>query len=307
MKSDVVHEFRILAETRNFSKAAKRLFISQSTLSAHIKAMEEELGFDLITHVKKGFELTAAGKVFLEKTYELVEEYNLVVEQCREIASSQTPKIRLSCLHMPPNTTLFQEVFQAFKGDVIPYELDYHTTISEAIKSDKADMGLSLTFNGGIDGEDLNPNDPFEFEELGSLKMLVATSVDNPRFSDANDLTLESIKGSTVFIYNAAYNDLWNGLVESIFGDVSDINIKVIDLDNLTEYMYCSVENGLIVLPENDMRWYFSHRHDMRFFSEFNKAPIEASYGVYYRNNIANPRFEDLLGLFRTTSPVIAE
>ena len=33
-------EFTVLAEVKNFGEAAERLFISQSTLSKHIKLME---------------------------------------------------------------------------------------------------------------------------------------------------------------------------------------------------------------------------------------------------------------------------
>ena len=36
------NEFVVLAETRNFWAASERLFIGQSSLSKHIKAMEKE-------------------------------------------------------------------------------------------------------------------------------------------------------------------------------------------------------------------------------------------------------------------------
>ena len=35
--------FKIVYETQNFSKAAELLFVSQPTVSAHIKQLEEEL------------------------------------------------------------------------------------------------------------------------------------------------------------------------------------------------------------------------------------------------------------------------
>ena len=44
MEIAVLREFVSLAENLNFSTTAKRLFITQSTLSRHIAALEHELG-----------------------------------------------------------------------------------------------------------------------------------------------------------------------------------------------------------------------------------------------------------------------
>lgn len=41
-------EFNVLAECLNFSAAAKELYVSQPTLSKHMAALEEDLGFRLI-------------------------------------------------------------------------------------------------------------------------------------------------------------------------------------------------------------------------------------------------------------------
>ena len=41
MEIGTIQEFVVLAECLNFSEAASRLFISQSSLSKHIKALEQ--------------------------------------------------------------------------------------------------------------------------------------------------------------------------------------------------------------------------------------------------------------------------
>ena len=46
MKTEHMREFLELAETKNYSSAAKNLFISQPTLSRRIQAIEEELGYN---------------------------------------------------------------------------------------------------------------------------------------------------------------------------------------------------------------------------------------------------------------------
>lgn len=58
-------EFTVLAETRNFWEASERLFLNQSTLSKHIKAMERELGVPLFARTTRKVELTEFGRALL--------------------------------------------------------------------------------------------------------------------------------------------------------------------------------------------------------------------------------------------------
>lgn len=58
MKLSYFKEFIVLAETANFWEAAERLYLNQSTLSKHIRAMEEQLGVPLFNRTSRRVELT---------------------------------------------------------------------------------------------------------------------------------------------------------------------------------------------------------------------------------------------------------
>jgi len=58
--------FRAVAETRSFTRASHRLFVSQSTVSEHIRELEETLKTRLFERNRRTVSLSAAGEKLLE-------------------------------------------------------------------------------------------------------------------------------------------------------------------------------------------------------------------------------------------------
>ena len=64
MNIEHIRTFLEIASTRNFHRAAERLHVTQSTVSARIKALEQQLDRSLFTRNRNGATLTAAGHHF---------------------------------------------------------------------------------------------------------------------------------------------------------------------------------------------------------------------------------------------------
>jgi LysR family transcriptional regulator, low CO2-responsive transcriptional regulator len=62
-----------VAESGSFSKGAEATFITQSTVSQHISALENEFGLKLLDRTGKGALLTEGGKLLLERARRLVD------------------------------------------------------------------------------------------------------------------------------------------------------------------------------------------------------------------------------------------
>jgi DNA-binding transcriptional LysR family regulator len=73
-----VEAFYWVATLRSVSRAAEKLFITQSAMSSRIASLEEELGTLLLDRRDKSFRLTIAGSRFLTHAQKLLE-----LQRCR--------------------------------------------------------------------------------------------------------------------------------------------------------------------------------------------------------------------------------
>ena len=82
-----------LAQTQNFNRAAENLYTSQPTLSYHIKAAEEDLGFQIFTRSSRGAALTPAGAQFCDTLRGIRAEMKKAVEQAQNFSARYSENI----------------------------------------------------------------------------------------------------------------------------------------------------------------------------------------------------------------------
>ena len=71
----------VLAEEQNFTKAAKRLFIAQPSLSQYISKLEQELGHTLFDRSTSPLRLTVAGELYVEMARRIL-DMEMQTEKC---------------------------------------------------------------------------------------------------------------------------------------------------------------------------------------------------------------------------------
>lgn len=84
-----------VAEHLNFHHAAKALGTSQSSVSARIKALEDELGTPLFERNTRGVRLTEAGRYFVERVTAGVDHLENAVKSASLAASGESGRLRV--------------------------------------------------------------------------------------------------------------------------------------------------------------------------------------------------------------------
>jgi DNA-binding transcriptional LysR family regulator len=90
-----IRYFVTVAEALSFVRAAERLHMSQPPLSQQIKALEEELGVQLLHRTRREVKLTDAGRVFLQEARDLLERAQSVAHRTRQAAAGEEAALRI--------------------------------------------------------------------------------------------------------------------------------------------------------------------------------------------------------------------
>jgi LysR family hydrogen peroxide-inducible transcriptional activator len=87
-----------LADERHFGKAAERCYVSQPTLSAQIRKLEEYLGVPLVERQPKRVALTPTGDKVVKRARVLLQEADAIVELARTDRDPLSGPLRLALI-----------------------------------------------------------------------------------------------------------------------------------------------------------------------------------------------------------------
>lgn len=80
----------------SFTRAADELFLTQPTISAQIKKLEQGIGIPLFEHIGKQVHLTTAGKVLKEHTRQILETMENLESEIADLQGLKTGVLRLA-------------------------------------------------------------------------------------------------------------------------------------------------------------------------------------------------------------------
>jgi LysR family hca operon transcriptional activator len=138
--------FVAVAEEGSLTLAAhKRLHTAQPSLSRQIRALEKELGAQLITRSVHGIELTAAGRAFLDHARLAVTQAEAAKEAVRRAAQPTKPSLALGFLSgtemdlLPKAKRILQDELPNIE---VKLSSDYSPRLAEALMKGRLDAAF---------------------------------------------------------------------------------------------------------------------------------------------------------------------
>ncbi len=136
--------FTVVAEERNFTRAAARLEMSQSALSQVMRRLETRLGLRLLTRTTRSVAPTQAGEQLLETLVPALGELDAKLKVLTELREKPAGSIRITSVEHATNTVLYPAL-----RDLLPNYPDIKVEIVSDygladIVADRFDAGVRL-------------------------------------------------------------------------------------------------------------------------------------------------------------------
>ncbi|MFD1453074.1 selenium metabolism-associated LysR family transcriptional regulator [Oceanobacillus sojae] len=148
MNYEKLKTFIVVAEKKSFSEAAKLLFVTQPTITAQIKALEEELSTKLFERTTKKVSLTQSGIILMNYAKEIVRLNDTARKEITEIENTVYGELSIGCSFtigeyiMPEFLKQFKDMYPLIQ---IKVDITNSNNIISDIKDQRVDVGLIET------------------------------------------------------------------------------------------------------------------------------------------------------------------
>lgn len=293
MRLQYLREFVTLATYGNFHVAAEKLYISQPTLTNHIKTLESELGFPLLDR-RNGNRLTAAGSLFLDGAQSALASIDGAVASCRSLLASEGPSdtVRISvCVSYEKICGLLARSF-AGRYLIPPYDMR-RSQLNGFVKG-TADVVCTY-------GVDRFPALRTEVEELGLTyaglgreRCLVAMRADNPLA--VGPLTRESLRGARFAVLSATDFVYWKTLLLEYLGPGADATILPFPVDTTDGLRSFDLGDKLLFSQEYMVREYFLDREGYIGFDTIDGRELFMPQSIVWHPQDDRPLVREVVG-----------
>ena len=191
-----------IADSGSMNEAAKKLFISQPSLSGAVKELESELGFDIFLRSNRGILITPEGEEFLGYARQVTDQFNILSDHY--IDKKNRHKFSVSMQHYSFAVKAFVEVVKQYGMD--SFEFAVHETrtmeVIENVKNFKSEIGVLYLndFNEKVLKKLFSVNN-LEFKELFTCDTFVYISSAHP-LADKKSISMKELQDYPVLSFD---------------------------------------------------------------------------------------------------------
>jgi LysR family transcriptional activator of glutamate synthase operon len=190
-----IEYFVAVVETGSFSSAAEELYISQSSLSKQIIALEKELGVKLFDRSKRRIALTEAGKMFHKHALSFKKINQSLLSDLGEYRKS-TPSLAIAAIPVTAQYGITSYIAQFKKAyPLINFTMEERqaSTVLPALSQHKYDLAFIRDYN-------VNSNE-FSFFPIVIDRLIVAVASDH-LFAKRKSIALKELSDENFIMFN---------------------------------------------------------------------------------------------------------
>ena len=200
-----------VAECGSITEASRRLFVSQPSITASIRDLENEMGVHIFERTNKGVIVSEEGEIFLGYARQVLDQADLLEGKYKG-TSEQVPHFSVSCQHYSFAVNAFVDVIREFDAARYDFTLREEQTheIIEDVAHMKSELGiLYLSEHNREVIERMLAANELVFEGLFCATPHVFVCADHP-LADHASVTLEDLEDYPFLSYEqGSYNSFY--------------------------------------------------------------------------------------------------
>lgn len=200
-----------VAECGSITEASRRLFVSQPSITASIRDLENEMGVHIFERTNKGVIVSEEGETFLGYARQVLDQADLLEGKYKG-TSEQVPHFSVSCQHYSFAVNAFVDVIREFDAARYDFTLREEQTheIIEDVAHMKSELGiLYLSEHNREVIERMLAANELVFEGLFCATPHVFVCADHP-LADHASVTLEDLEDYPYLSYEqGSYNSFY--------------------------------------------------------------------------------------------------
>ena len=200
-----------VAECGSITEASRRLFVSQPSITASIRDLENEMGVHIFERTTKGVIVSEEGETFLGYARQVLDQADLLEGKYKG-TSEQVPHFSVSCQHYSFAVNAFVDVIREFDAARYDFTLREEQTheIIEDVAHMKSELGiLYLSEHNREVIERMLAANELVFEGLFCAAPHVFVCADHP-LADHASVTLEDLEDYPFLSYEqGSYNSFY--------------------------------------------------------------------------------------------------
>lgn len=245
MRVEHFEYFITVANEGSFSKAAKRLYLSEPTLNKNISAFESELGFKLFMRSKRQLTLTTEGSAFLPFAKQITEMIDSSVESVRKLCEVSNSSLKINHIAVDSDPVLDNVIAVLAKNDSIKT-----ISINEDNPRDYVNrlLGESPSVDVDITILTSTENLPLSIESrvIRRLHEAIVVPEGHP-LSKRDELQLSDLRNRTLVFSSALPNEAHARLIRKIDSD-STLSISHVFVNSIGSALkLVEIDQGLLV------------------------------------------------------------
>lgn len=281
--------FVAVAEELHFGRAADRMHITQPSLSAHIRALEDDLGVQLLYRTTRAVSLTSAGHAFLPQARSTLASAATAMATARGSSHSVEDFIKLGCIDSV-TAELLPSAIKKFREHYPNVQFRMLEMLSgQAIQSMYRRM-IDVAFTQvAVD------NDIFSSKRVLVEQLYVAVNSAHPLAQQEGDATLASIAIEPMIISARSHRPVIFDLVyEFMRSHGLEPNVLQEVSENQTSMAMVNAGLGVAIVPS----WVKDRGYDGVSFIELPGKPPAVETHLIWRTEDANAMIQTFVEQF---------